>query len=115
MAILATNLRTNIDPAFLRRIEFSIDFEEPDREERIALWRCHVPPNAPLAPDVDFRDLAARYPVVGGFIRNAAVAAAFLAAGHDGVITREHLVQALAREYEKAGRAFPEAGLRAKT
>jgi len=115
LAILATNLRTNIDPAFLRRIEFSIDFEEPDREERVALWRCHVPPKAPLAPDVDFRDLAARYPVVGGLIRNAAVAAAFLAAGDGGLITRDHLVHALHREYEKAGRAFPEDARRAKT
>ena len=81
LAILATNLRQNIDPAFIRRLEFVIEFDEPDRGERLALWRCHLPRGAPLAPDVDLRELAALYPVVGGFIRNAAVAAAFLAAG----------------------------------
>ncbi len=53
LAILATNLRDNIDPAFLRRLEFVVDFEEPDREERLALWRCHLPQTAPLAADVN--------------------------------------------------------------
>ena len=87
LAILATNLRQNIDPAFMRRLEFVIDFEEPDRDERLTLWQVHVPRGAPLARDVDLRELAALYPVVGAFIRNAAVAAGFLAAGNGGQIT----------------------------
>ncbi|MGB7924463.1 MAG: ATP-binding protein, partial [Pyrinomonadaceae bacterium] len=107
LAVLATNLRRNIDPAFLRRLEFVVDFEEPDREERHALWRCHLPKNVPLGEDVNLYELASLYPVVGGVIRNAAVAAGFLAATDGTSIIREHFIYALRREYEKAGRAFP--------
>ncbi|HEX7242972.1 MAG TPA: ATP-binding protein [Longimicrobiaceae bacterium] len=107
LAILSTNLRQNIDHAFLRRLEFVLEFEEPGPAERAALWRCHLPADAPLAGDVNLRELASLYPVVGGFIRNAAVAAGFLAAAEGTSITRSHLVRAIRREYDKSGRAFP--------
>jgi SpoVK/Ycf46/Vps4 family AAA+-type ATPase len=107
LAILSTNLRQNVDPAFIRRLEFVVDFDEPGRAEREALWRCHLPPEAPLAPDVDLLELVGLYPIVGALIRNAAVAAGFLAAAEGGPITRSHLVRAVRREYEKSGRAFP--------
>jgi hypothetical protein len=107
LAVLATNFRQNIDPAFARRLEFVIEFDEPAREERLALWRCHLPAGAPLAADLDLAELAAVYPVAGGLIRNAAVAAGFLAAADGGPIRRTHVVHALRREYEKAGKAFP--------
>jgi hypothetical protein len=107
LAVLATNLRQNIDPAFLRRLEFVIDFDEPDREERFALWRCHLPAGAPLGDDVNLYELASLYPVVGGVIRNAATAAGFLAASDGTPIVQNHFVHAIRREYEKAGRAFP--------
>jgi hypothetical protein len=51
--------------------------------------------------------LSALFPVVGGVIRNAAVAAAFLAAAEGGRIRRDHVIRAIQREYEKQGRAFP--------
>jgi ATPase family protein associated with various cellular activities (AAA) len=107
LAVLATNLRQNVDPAFIRRLEFVVDFEEPAAPERKALWRCHLPERAPLAADVDLGHLAALYPVVGGVIRNAATAAGFLAASEGVPIARAHLGRALRREYEKAGKAFP--------
>ena len=107
LAILATNLRQNIDPAFLRRLEFVVDFDEPDREERHQIWRRHIPSDDVLDAEVNLYELAARYPVVGGLIRNSAVAAAFLAAADGGKIMRSHLVRAIRREYEKAGKAFP--------
>ncbi len=107
LAVLSTNLRQNIDTAFMRRLEFVVDFEEPGVAEREGIWRCHIPEGAPLAPEVDLSELAAIYPVVGGLIRNAAVAAAFLAAAEDSPISRRHFVRAIQREYEKAGRTFP--------
>jgi hypothetical protein len=107
LAILATNLRQNIDAAFLRRLEFVIDFEEPDREERFALWNCHLPKDAPVAGDVNLYELASLYPVVGAVIRNAAVAAGFLAAADGMPIDRRHFIHAIRREYAKAGRSFP--------
>jgi SpoVK/Ycf46/Vps4 family AAA+-type ATPase len=107
LAVLATNLRQNVDPAFLRRLELVIDYDEPDRVQREALWKVHVPGGAPLAQDADLAELAALYPVNGGFIRNAAVAAAFLAASEGAAISRLHFVRAIRREYQKSGRAFP--------
>ncbi|WP_224242776.1 ATP-binding protein [Hyalangium gracile] len=107
LAVLSTNLRHNIDPAFIRRLEFVVDFDEPTLEERLSLWRCHLPSQVPLAREVDLAELAALYPISGGLIRNAAVAAAFLAAAQASPITRHHLVRAVWREYAKSGRAFP--------
>jgi SpoVK/Ycf46/Vps4 family AAA+-type ATPase len=107
LAILSTNLKQNIDPAFLRRLEFAIDFDEPSAVEREALWRCHLPPEAPLAADVNLSELAALYPMVGGLIRNASVAAGFLAAAAGADIGRHHLIGAIRREYEKSAKAFP--------
>ncbi|MCH9687438.1 MAG: ATP-binding protein [Deltaproteobacteria bacterium] len=106
LAILATNLRKNIDPAFMRRLEFVVEYEQPGRSERVELWRRHLPPDAPQASDLGVAELARFYPMSGGMIRNAAVAAAFLAA-EDGVIDRDHLLLAIRREYEKSGTAFP--------
>jgi SpoVK/Ycf46/Vps4 family AAA+-type ATPase len=107
LAILSTNLKQNIDPAFLRRLEFVIEFDEPSAGEREALWRCHLPAQAPLGEDVNLKELAMLYPIVGGLIRNASVAAGFLAAAADTAIGRNHLIDAIRREYEKSGKAFP--------
>jgi len=107
LAVLATNARQNIDPAFNRRLEFVIEFDEPGPADREALWRCHIPGEAPLSADVDLAELATAFPVVGGVIRNAAVAAGFLAAEDRDPISRKHLIRAIRREYDKSGRAFP--------
>lgn len=107
LAILATNLRQNIDQAFCRRLEFVVDFDEPARAEREALWRGHLPATAPLDDDVCLADIAATYPLTGGLIKNAAVAAAFRAAAHGCAIGTDHLLHAIRRECEKAGKAFP--------
>jgi hypothetical protein len=107
LAILATNLRQNIDAAFVRRLEFVLPFSEPDREQRVALWKRHVPADAPVDRNLNYHELASLYPVVGGVIRNAAVAAAFRAAADGKVVRREHFIHAIRREYEKAGKAFP--------
>ncbi|GMU59045.1 MAG: ATPase [Myxococcaceae bacterium] len=107
LAVLATNLKDNIDSAFIRRIEFVVDFEEPGLNERGGLWRTHLPKGVPLHRDVDLDELAAFYPLVGSLIRNAAMAAAFLAAQASSPITRAHLLHAIRREFEKSGKAFP--------
>jgi ATPase family associated with various cellular activities (AAA) len=107
LVMLSTNLKQNIDPAFLRRLEFVIELEQPGVTEREALWRCHLPPGAPLGADVNLKELATLYSISGGLIRNASVAAGFLAAAAGSAITRAHLIGAIAREYEKSGKAFP--------
>lgn len=104
VAILATNLRQNIDEAFTRRIDFLIDFPFPDAEYRLRLWQAHFPTQAPLAQDIDLNYIADQYRLAGGNIRNAAIAAAFLAATDGSVIGRVHLQGAIRREHQKMGR-----------
>ncbi|MGW0742234.1 ATP-binding protein [Streptomyces sp. NPDC002817] len=106
LAVLTTNLRQNIDAAFLRRMDFVVDFPLPDEHHRRLLWELHLP-EAALADGVDLGLLSTLYPVPGGWIRNAAIAAAFLAAPRGGPIHQHHLVHAMAREYAKAARPFP--------
>ncbi|MBU2876690.1 ATP-binding protein [Aliiglaciecola lipolytica] len=108
MTILATNFRNNIDVAFIRRLDFIVDFREPNVTDREHLWRCHVPQTAPLNADVNFTQLASLFPLVGGEIRNAAVAAAFSAAQQQQDIQQEHFIMAVRKEFEKTGKAFRE-------
>jgi SpoVK/Ycf46/Vps4 family AAA+-type ATPase len=107
LVVLTSNLRQNIDAAFLRRVDFLVEFGMPDAEQRARLWRLHLPERARLAEDVDLDVLARMYPVPGAWIRNGALGAAFLAAPGDGPITRAHLLCALRREYAKAMRPYP--------
>ena len=96
------------DVPFDRFWEFIVDFEEPSQEQRLALWKCHLPKNAPLADDVRLEELAGRFAIVGGLIRNAAVAAAFLAAAENSPISREHFISSVKREYQKCGKPYRE-------
>jgi SpoVK/Ycf46/Vps4 family AAA+-type ATPase len=85
VVIFATNLAANFDPAFERRIRTHVLFEMPGAAEREQIWRVQVhPTRTPLAADVDFADLAHRYDVSGGDIRNAVLKAALAAAAEPG-------------------------------
>lgn len=104
VVILATNLRKNMDEAFVRRLHFSVEFALPGVGDRRRIWEQIWPQATPLAPDLDFEYLAQRIEVAGGNIRNIALAGAFLAAADGGVITMQHLIQATRREYQKIGK-----------
>ena len=107
LIVLASNLRGNIDEAFIRRLDVIVEFDEPDTNDRRRLWEHHLPSAAPLTDEVDLDQLAAIYPITGGLIRNAALDAAFRAAAADRPITQLGLVGAVEREYDKAGKTFP--------
>jgi hypothetical protein len=109
IAILTTNLRANLDDAFLRRLDALVDFPTPDEPSRRLLWERHLPGGHLLGDDVDLDFLAHSFDLPGGNIRNIAVAAAFLAAADDRMITMVDLVRATAREYRKLGRLCVEA------
>jgi hypothetical protein len=107
--ILATNFRRNIDDAFVRRLDFVIDFPFPEAEDRRRIWDRVLPAEAPKAEDVDLDFLAEKFKLSGGAIRNCSLAAAFQAADDDGPISMRHLVRAVAQEYGKQGRLTLEA------
>jgi AAA+ superfamily predicted ATPase len=102
--ILATNYKRNIDDAFIRRLDFVVDFPFPEAEDRRRIWRLVIPSAAPLADDVDLDFLATQFKLSGGAIRNCSLAAAFQAADEDSAIEMRHLVRAVAQEYAKQGR-----------
>jgi hypothetical protein len=109
IAVLTTNLRANLDDAFLRRLDALVDFPTPDEPSRLLLWERHLPASLPRSSDVDLRFLAKAFDLPGGNIRNIAVAAAFLGAADDRLISMPDLIKATAREYRKLGRLCVEA------
>ena len=111
LAILTSNHKAALDPAFQRRLRFVVHFPFPDQAQREGIWRAVFPPAAPLAPDVDFARLA-RPDIAGGNIRNIALAAAFLAAEAGSAIGMAQLLQAARMEGAKRERPFTEAELR---
>ncbi|HEX8224024.1 MAG TPA: ATP-binding protein [Allosphingosinicella sp.] len=105
LVVLASNLPRNMDEAFARRLSHVVAFPMPDPALRRALWRGAFPAAAELDPAVDLPEIAATFELSGGNIRNAALAAAYLAAADGGAIAMPHLLRAITRELEKMGRA----------
>jgi AAA+ superfamily predicted ATPase len=103
IALLTTNLKQNLDTAFLRRLRFIIDFPLPDAEQRLAIWTRMFPADAPLAADVDLAILARQLPLSGGSIEKSVLNAAFKAAESGGCIEMSHIVAATRRELAKLG------------
>jgi len=104
ICLLTTNHDTHIDPAFQRRLSLHLRFELPDEAERVDLWRATVPAQAPLAEGIDFAGLARRFEMSGGYIRNATMRAAFLAADEGVAISAAHMEHAARVEYEGMGK-----------
>lgn len=107
LCILTTNMRDNIDEAFLRRIRFSVEFRFPNRGERLAIWRRMFPQAVPLN-GVDY-DRLAQFKVPGGSIRNIALGATFLAADKGGAVSMDDILAAARQEYDKLGRSMTDA------
>jgi hypothetical protein len=108
VVILASNLRQNIDEAFMRRIHVVVDFPFPDAGARLRILQGMFPGQVQRPADEELATLAARFALSGGSIRNVVVDAAFrsLAEYPQGParITMRHLAGAIAREYQKLGR-----------
>ncbi|WP_405763199.1 ATP-binding protein [Streptomyces sp. NBC_01420] len=104
LAILATNLRANLDDAFTRRLDLVIDFPVPDPAQRLLLWNRCLGTVLPRAADLDLAFCAENFELAGGNIRSIAVTAAYLAADTGGAVTMATLIHAVQREYQKLGR-----------
>jgi len=103
LALLTTNLRSNLDDAFTRRLDAVIEFPVPDEDQRRRLWELHLARFPEPAADVDVGFLAGRLRLAGGAIANVVLGAAFLAVEEGGPISMSHLVRAAEREYRKLG------------
>jgi SpoVK/Ycf46/Vps4 family AAA+-type ATPase len=103
VVVMTTNAETAIDPAFRRRIRFRIRFPAPDEQQRLQLWQGMMPKQAQVAPDLDLRAIAQRFPLAGGNIMNALVRAATAAQADGSAIMQHHLMRAAELEYGEMG------------
>ena len=106
VAILATNLRANLDDAFTRRLDALVDFPPPDPEYRRRIWELALRPGLPRAADVDLDLLADRFQLTGGNIRSIALTAAYFAAERARPVSMADLMRATHREFLKLGRLY---------
>ncbi len=108
VVILATNLASNMDDAFVRRMHFVVDFPIPEADNRLRIWQVHFPASAPRKDDLDLEFMAQRFKIAGGNIRNIVLGSAFLAAEDGEAIGMKHLARAARRELQKMGRLVRE-------
>lgn len=108
IVILATNLSQNIDEAFLRRLQFNVEFPFPEFEQRKKIWIGIFPEQAPLSEDIDYDFMGKKFILAGGNIKNIALNAAFYAAQQSSEIGMKQVMLAAKREYKKLGKTFLE-------
>ncbi len=107
LAILSSNLKANIDQAFMRRLDLAIDFPMPDTEMRLRLWREFLR-SVPTEGDIEWDFLASNFEIPGGNIRAATLSAAYLAAGEARQVAMRDLMVGLVLEYRKLGHLLSE-------
>lgn len=115
VAILATNLVKNFDPAVMRRLTYSINFEFPDKETILKLWKTILPEHVKLDPSINLDVFAENLELSGSNVKSILYNAAYMAASEDVdeiVITPEHLIPAIQMEYEKLGEFLNRSSLR---
>jgi len=107
LIILASNLKANIDQAFIRRFNAIIHFPMPNKEERLALWKSTVPAKAQLADDIDLSVIAAKYELSGSaivsVIHYSSLQTIFR---NENTISQKDLIEGIRKEYEKEERVF---------
>jgi ATPase family associated with various cellular activities (AAA) len=107
VAILATNRKADLDPAFLRRIRMVVDFLAPAPAERLRLWTLALPEvtpaGVPVSTGVDRAWLAEELALTGAEIKSVTLAAAYLARAGNQLIGMEHVLSAVRAELAKRG------------
>lgn len=111
LALLTTNQKSAVDPAFLRRLRYVVSFPFPDTAARAEIWARIFPDRTPVEGIEPAR--LARLNITGGSIRSVALNAAFMAAGDSGPVRNEHILRAANREYAKLEKPFTNAEIEA--
>lgn len=114
LAILATNMRSSLDHAFVRRLRFIVNFPFPGLAERQDIWERVFPPemhDQELLKGLDYNRLA-RFNLTGGSIHNIALNAAFLAAQKGTSVTMPLVLTAAREEFRKLERPINEMDFR---
>ena len=105
LVILASNLKSNIDDAFVRRFQAIIHFPFPKFSERLEIWKKAFPEKIVLHEQVNLTQLAQKYELVGAEIMNIVQYACLRALTDDkDSIYPEYILDGIQREYQKGGR-----------
>ena len=101
IAIMATNTPSHIDEAVNRRLMLKLHFTAPNADEREAIWKQLIPSQTPLADDVNFYELAQRFELTGGYIKNAVLMAISASIQEKAPhISQQHLLQGAEQQIE---------------
>lgn len=105
LVILATNFKSNIDEAFARRFQLSVNFQKPDYEQRLRLWKNAFTPPCELAPEVNLEKLAYEYELTGAAIMNVLRYSSLCALERNSrLILPEDIVKGIRKEMQKEGK-----------
>ena len=110
VVVMTTNKEASLDEALQRRLTLHLHLEVPEPSERERLWQSMLPPTAPWAKDINWKSLAKDYEISGGYIKNAVLRAAFLAAAANTPINMTLLRRSASLEMEDMGRLIARSG-----
>lgn len=111
VVILTTNFEASIDSAFARRLIYHVRFKAPGPEQRVTLWRLHLPSSLPIASGVDWDSIGLSYELTGGEIQQASMRAAVAAVERGGrSIDIGDIEDAVHSVYRDKGRLPPRRG-----
>lgn len=106
--ILATNLRANMNEAFLSIFQSVIHFNLPSAEKRYQLWKNAFSGKCTLDTDIDLTAIAEKYEVTGGAITNILRFCALSAVRRNSTVAgKNELLKGLRREFHKENKTLP--------
>lgn len=117
VAILATNRKSNIDSAFVRRLRFTFEFQRPDAAQRLQLWRQLLAeiagPQSLVSMTEALRQIANMLELTGAQIKYSVLSAVFVARREGKPLNIQHVLKGIERELSKEGKGLsPETGKR---
>ncbi len=105
LVILASNMKSNIDPSFTRRFNSIIEFDNPDTAERLQLWKNYLPAVAKFDKKVNLEEIARKYHLTGANIVNVIQFAGLQTLKKKSqIISSEDLLKGIRKEYDKEGK-----------
>lgn len=109
LVILASNFKSNIDDAFIRRFQSVIHFPLPTPSERLQLWKNTLPTSVGLKrpQEADLMTISRKYEMTGAGIVNVVQYCCLDSlAKQSGEISVEQIKSGIEREYQKEGKVF---------
>ena len=103
--LLSTNLKSNLDPAFMRRFQSIVNFPIPSIEQRMRLWKQSIR-KAPVDESINFYEIAKKYGTSGGMIINVLRSCCVAAVERDNpMIYEDDIIEGIKAEFRKSGKS----------